>query len=289
VAGAAILVISAGASAGWARSSGIAIDPGAGALDVIAAACRRGPMVATGATMTRPAPGGLDGLMIADASRRPPVPGKWAAENVAPGRYAVYVRTGLNVTGRLDVALGRPDSVMTSCQLTDQPPGRTSCEVSLPAGARALWITGDAGVARTAESVSLELIEPDLSDRCALRAERVVNRTPPMFVVGGRAWVEGPGLWTSGDGAVSLAVPVSGAMAALRVRAGGAGGEVSIESGAWRDHRRLDAGQVWDVDVPAPGAQSALVSVATTAAFTPAERDASSVDRRRLGVWVEGR
>jgi hypothetical protein len=282
----AILSISAGASAGWTISGKPGADVGAGALAVAADACRGGPLVRTGATLALSSK--LDNLVIANASRRAPAPGKWVGENVPPGRYVVHVASGLNVSGSLDVALGRPDAVFTSCVLDDQPPGPTSCEIDLPAGARALWVNGDAGIARTAEAVGLMLVAPDLTARCTLRAERVLSGARSIFVVSGRAWVEGSGLWTRGGDAVELAVPVAGAFAALRVR-GADDGEVVVESGAWRDHRRLQAGETWDVDVPAPTGGTALVRVATSASFVPADRDPASTDRRPLGVWVEGR
>ena len=144
VLGVATLVIGGGTSLGWAVASGAALDAGHGLVALAARACDP-DAIGVGASPVRvgPAAGLLRGATIPDASRRPLRDGapRWAAENVPPGRYRVTVFSGLNVSGTVTVALGRPDQVMTSCALVEQAPGTTGCEIDLPAGAAALWLS----------------------------------------------------------------------------------------------------------------------------------------------------
>src|SRR4026209_2757744 len=140
------------------------------------------------------------GVPIADASRRPPRADgpRRAAQDIPPGRYGLVVVSGLNVSGTVRVALGRPDQTLTSCALVDQAPGTTSCVIALPAGASAVWMESDAAMARTAQQLALALIEPGAPDACGLRAERaIVAPAGTVFVVSGRAWAERAGLWTA--------------------------------------------------------------------------------------------
>jgi len=294
VLGAAVLVVVCGTSLGWALSSGTSWDAGNGLVAVAARACDP-DAIAVGSSPARVgrASGLLRGIAIADASRRPPrddVP-RWAAEDVAPGRYRLVVGAGLNVSGTVKVALGRPDQTLTSCTLVDQPPGPTACEVALPAGASALWIAGDAALARTVEHLAVTLIEPGAPDTCGLRAQRAIGSPArTLFVVGGRAWAEGAGLWTAGGGEVALVAERSTLTVSLRIRQGGAAGAVSVRSAAWSDRRHLGAGEVWDLDIPHRAAEGVLAfTIATAASFRPSELDASSNDTRLLGAWVEPR
>jgi hypothetical protein len=199
--------------------------------------------------------------------------------------------SGLNVSGTVRVAWDGPIRTLTSCALVDQAPGTTSCVIALPAGASAVWMESDAAMARTAQQLALALIEPGAPDACGLRAQRaIVAPAGTIFVVSGRAWAEGAGLWTAGGGEVALVAERQGPGLPLRIRQGAAAGAISLRSGAWSDARQLGAGEVWDVDIPhRAGDRVVAVTIATAAAFRPSDLDASSSDTRELGAWVEPR
>lgn len=294
VLGAVMVVVSAGATLGWAISGAAPADPGAGALSVLARGCEAGARaLATSPVRLSRGREAVQGLTIDDASRRPRRPDgpMWSGVDLPPGRYAVTLLSGLNVTGAVDIAFGRPDAVLTRCAFAEQRPGQTSCEVSLPAGASALWVTGDADIARTAERVALTLVEAGQTSACGDRAGRAAIRDGrALFVVAGQAWVEGAGLWTAGGGEVTLVAPPGDGSVALRIRQGGAGGEVTVRSGGWTDTRTLAAGDSWELDLPraTPGTATRL-TVATAAAFRPSDTDPASSDTRRLGAWIEPR
>jgi hypothetical protein len=294
VVGATVLVVAVGASLGWAREPGTAWDTGNGLVEVAARAC--GPdALGVGSSPARisRATHLLAGLPIRDASRRPPrddVP-RWSAVGLPPGRYRLVASSGLNVTGTVTIALGRPDRRLMSCTFADQPPGATACEVALPAGASALWIVGDAAVTRTADGLALTLVEPGAASRCGLRAERaVVTPAGTLFVTGGRAWAEAGGFWTAGGETVEAVVESTSNTVPLRIRQGGAAGSVGVRAGAWRDQRHLGSGDLWDVDIPRRAADPVVeFSVTTKVGFRPLDRDPSSGDARLLGAWVERR
>lgn len=294
VVGAAVLVIVVGTSLGWALSPQVPWDSGHAMLAVAARACDPGAMglgvspVRVGRVRAL-----VTGTPIVDASRRPPrdtVP-RWAGVDLPPGRYRLVLASGLNVSGAVSVALGRPDQTLMSCSFAGHPPGATSCVMALPAGASALWITGDASLARTAEQLAVTLIEPGAPDACGLRAQRVVV-TPAgtFFVVGGRAWTEGVGLWTAGGGEVHLVTEPAGRTVSLRIRQGGAAGAVGVRSASWSDTRQLRAGEVWDVDIPRRASDRVVAfTIASGGAFRPSDQDAANADTRVLGAWVEPR
>jgi hypothetical protein len=275
-------------------SPGVSWDAGSGLVAVAARACDPDAVgVRSSPARVGRASGLLMGVPIADASRRP-LRGdgpRWAAEDMPPGRYGLVVVSGLNVSGTVRVALGRPDRTLTSCTLVDHAPGTTSCEIAMPAGASAVWMESDAAMARTAQQLALTLIEPGAPDACGLRAQRaIVAPAGTLFVVGGRVWPEEAGLWTGGGGEVALMAEQPGPTVPLRIRQGGAAGAVSLRSGAWSDARQLGAGEVWDVDIPHRAAEGLVaVTIATAAAFRPSDLDRSSNDTRVLGAWVEPR
>jgi hypothetical protein len=294
VVGVAAIVLACGASLGWALSPGTSWDAGSGLLAVTARACSPDAIgVRTSPARVARASGLLTGIPIGDASRRPPpdASSRWMAVDVPPGRYRLVVTSGLNVSGTVTIALGRPDRTLMSCTLVEQAPGPTACVMALPAGASALWITGDSALTRTAELLAVASIEPGDPESCGRRAQRAMTgASGTLFVLSGRAWAEGTGLWTAAGGEVAMVADPSAPAVSLRIRQGGAAGMVSLQSGTWNDSRRLGAGEVWDVDVPRRSATGAVAfTVATTAGFRPSDLDPSSNDSRALGAWVEPR
>ena len=292
--GAAVMVIVAGTSLGWALSPRMAWDSGNGLLAVAARACDPNALGLGGSPVRVAHVRGLvTDFPIADASRRPPrdtVP-RWSGNDVPPGRYRLDLVSRQNVSGMVSVALGRPDQTLMSCSFTDHVPGPTACEMALPAGASAIWIAGDATLARTAEQLAVTLIEPGVLEACGLRAQRaVVTPAATLFVVAGRAWAEGGGLWTAGGGWVDLVAEPAARVVPLRIRQGGAAGAIEVRSGAWNDQRQLGPGQVWDVDIPRRATDRIVAFTITSGAGSrPSDQDTASTDTRVLGAWVEPR
>jgi hypothetical protein len=287
-----VVFVSAAATFGWSRAAVSGRDPGAGALATVALACEESTFaVRTGPFRLNDAYGETAGATIEDGSRRPVrTPVLWSASDVPPGTYRVAARSGLNVSGTLSVAVGRPDAVIHTCTFADEHPGPTSCEVHLPAGAAGLWLTGDEQLQRSTESLALTLISRGVHD-CGRRARRAAARDGrTLFVLEGDAFVEPGGLWTRGGGEVTLVVPAAEGRAGLHIRQGGAAGPVRVEARGFAEERGMDAGALWELGIPVrPGEEFALVTIRSAAAFRPADLDASSSDTRPLGAWVEPR
>jgi hypothetical protein len=284
--------LSAAATFGWARAGVSGRDAGPGMLAAIALACENTTFaVRTGPFRVNDAYGETAGATVEDASRRPlKMPIMWSASDVPPGRYRVVARSGLNLSGTLSVAVGRPDAVIRTCAFADASPGTTACDVNLPAGAAGLWLAGDEHLQRTAESVALSLVWRDMHE-CEWRARRAASRDGRLlFVLDGEAFVEPGGLWTRGGGDVTLVVPASDGRARLHIRQGGAAGEIRLDARGFGEGRTLESGAIWDADIPVrPTDEYALVTLRSAATFRPADRDPASTDARPLGAWVEPR
>jgi hypothetical protein len=288
---AAAVVIMLGATIGWALSGATAEEPGASSLRVLAQACKARRRLYDLVSIL---PAGRFGdspqlpLAIPNASRRPmsaasPI---WAGRDVPPGRYRVVLRSGLNVTGSLRVALGRPDSLMTTCSFGDAPPGPSSCVVELPAGATSLWISADKALHETVDAVDLAL-DAFATDDCDLRASRTVTTESGIFFVDASdVFAETGGAWVVARGEGRLLVPPSSS--GLRIRNGARANVVTIEVDGSRDRRQLAPGEVIDVSVhPPPGRVLARVTIRPEDGFHPVDVDPANKDFRWLGVWVE--
>jgi hypothetical protein len=292
---AAAMVVVSGATLGSTIAGGADLDRGAAALGVLARGCRDDARaVRTHPFTVTPAREALTGVAVADASRRlaSPDAGRWSAIDVPPGRYRLAVASGSNVTGVAEISLGRPDAVLSRCDLQDQPPGLTACEIALPAGASALWVAGDSRLARSGQALSLVADAPGPAAHCDARASRaLVQGDATWFVVGGRAWVERGGMWSAGGRRVQLvAGGTPGKAVPMRIRQGAAAGLVRVSAGSWDESRELAAGRTWDLEVPpAAEGRAAAFSVETYSAFRPLDHDPGSTDSRVLGVWIEPR
>lgn len=287
-----IVFVSTGATFGWVRAGIAGRDPGAGALAAVALACEDATFAVRAAPFrVNDAYGETASATIEDASRRGPrMPVMWSASDVPPGSYRVVARSGLNLSGELSVAVGRPDAVVQTCDFADALPGTTACDVNLPAGATGLWLIGDQRLQRTAESVALTLISRGVHE-CDWRARRAASRdSRVLFVLDGEAFVEAGGLWTRGGGEVTLVVPASDGRARVHIRQGGAAGEIRVDARGFGEGRLLESGATWDADIPVrPGDEYALVTIRSAATFRPADRDPASTDTRPLGAWIEPR
>lgn len=287
-----VVLLSAGATFGWARAGIDGRDQGAGTLAAIALACEDLTFaVRTGPFRVKDAFGETAGATIEDASRRPArMPVLWSASGVPPGNYRVFARSGLNLSGTLSVAVGRPDAVIQTCSFADTAPGTTACDVNLPAGAAGLWLAGDGRLQRTVESITLTLTARGVHE-CRWRARRAASRDGRvLFVLDGEAFVEAGGLWTRGGGDVTLVLPASDGRARIHIRQGGAAGEIRVDARGFGEERPLESGATWDADIPVrPGDEYGLVTIRSPATFRPADRDPASADTRPLGAWIEPR
>ena len=279
------LALLIGTTCGWAASGRNSIERGASLLRLAADAC--------GASVPRvPIGKSIVGLIVPDAARRVATAHGplWGGRDLPPGRYTVKLRTGLNATGTLSMALGRPDSVIRTCEFADEQPGRSHCSVELPAGATSLWLTPDAALRRTVPAVDL-LLEPIAwPDGCDRRAGRaVVSPAGMLFVTGGDVYAEATGAWVIAGSTGEFVATTPGEPLRLYLRNGSSPNEVSVSSGAWHDLLAFAPNQSREVAVPSRSDVSlaTLLAIRPSAGFRPADADSASRDVRVLGVWVE--
>jgi hypothetical protein len=282
----------AGASLAWTLSGGQPLEPGSSAVALAARACRGdgvGLAVAKAEPMAVRAV--VAELVIPEGWRRP-LPGGgqlWASHDLPPGQYAVRLDSGVAATGTLTVAVGRPDQPLLRCALDDARPGRTGCRIDLPAGAEALWISGDPNLLKSAPRISLEAISLGPPANCGLHAGRAIaSASHVLFVVSGRVFAEGAGAWVEGGQDGMFIGRPDGRELRLRVRNGPMPNQVRVSSGAWHEDLSLQSGEARDVAVPALAVTDPIpVTVRPRRGFRPADADRTSHDVRWLGVWVQ--
>ena len=122
--------ISLGATGGWLAARG-ATEPGSSAFALLAMRAGRSSAFFRLAPFSLSAPRFDDAAFgIRDAGRRPLVAGSplWTGRDIPPGRYRVWLDSGLNVTGALTIALGKPGRVAPAVHFAEHRPGATDCD-----------------------------------------------------------------------------------------------------------------------------------------------------------------
>ena len=190
-------------------------------------------------------------------------------------------------TGTLTVALGRPDVVVATCDVSGVAPGAAACAVDLPAGAESLWVQADGRLRATVSSVGLALDAPPPAEACELRARRaVVDGAQVLYVTDGLVYAKRRGVWVLGGAEGHFVASGTGATK-LRLQNGPVQNHIAIWNGVWRDDWDAQPGGFRDVQIPRPkpGADPTF-TIAATAGFDSGVADPGIRGRRSLGVWV---
>jgi hypothetical protein len=283
--------VSLGASMGWMTSDQRATEPGSSEIAMMSAACGQDP------TLVRIAPFSMsasrrddEGFGIRDAARRPMTASAplWTARGIPPGHYRVLLDSGLDVTGALTIALGKPDAILHQCSFREHRPGATHCFVELPAGATTLWMTADPLMQSSAEAVRLQPIAFETPGTCGLRADRAVITEPGViYAQRGSVYAESTGLWVMGGRMAQLTVEAGGAPA-LHIRNGPRRNRVRLTAGEAHDERDLGPGESTTFRLSQEQGGSIIpVTVWSETGFRPADSQPGNRDLRSLGVWVE--
>jgi hypothetical protein len=231
-------------------------------------------------------------LGLGDAARRPAMTDGplWTGRDIAPGVYRVLLDSGLNVSGRLTIALGTPDRVLQGCSFSEHRPGATECMVDLPAGATWLWMTPDTAMRSSVEGIRLQVMTLAPSDSCSLRADRaVVTDAGEMYAQRGSGYAESSGLWVVGGKLAQFTIKPR-RPATLHIRNGPKANRLRFAIGAAHDERRLTPGETLDIPLRfARGRSFIPVTVWSETGFRPADLVPETRDLRYLGIWVEMR
>ena len=190
-------------------------------------------------------------------------------------------------TGTLTVALGRPDVIVATCEVSGVAPGADACAVDLPAGAESLWVQADGQLRTTVSSVGVALDTPPPAEACELRARRaVVDGAQVLYVTDGLVYAKRGGVWVLGGAEGHFVASGTGATK-LRLQNGPVQNHIAIWNGAWRDDWDAQPGGFRDVQIPRPkpGADPTF-TIAATAGFDAGAANPGTRGRRSLGVWV---
>ena len=169
----------------WTLSTGPAIEAGSSELRLLAAACE--PHLPSAVADRRAAAGRARRVAAAAGARSRALD--------RPRRRAGALPAGAErhraSTGTLTVALGRPDVIVATCDVSGLAPGAAACAVDLPAGAESLWVQADGRLRTTVSSVGLALDAPPPAEACELRARRaVVDGAQVLYVTDGLVYAK---------------------------------------------------------------------------------------------------
>jgi hypothetical protein len=193
----------------------------------------------------------------------------WAFEDVPAGQYRLEA---LPQAGRATVRIGKFD-------VASVPLASGTREFGLPAGARALSITGE-GVDR------LELVPVALSSLTNARAVALAGYGDwRVYFFDGNVFVESDGFWVRGGETTSFVVSGSGTTATLELANGAMSNAVSFDAGGHPQTLTLQPSESRVITAPLDAGGSVRVTIASPAGFRPSDIGAGA-DRRYLGVRV---
>jgi hypothetical protein len=101
---------------------------------------------------------------------------------------------------------------------------------------------------------------------------------------------EPQGFWTIGGEASQITVasePGKGAPVAMRIHPGAKANSVTVSTFGWQRYYDLVPGQAAEFELPQFASGVVPLTISAETGFYPRDIDASSTDRRFLGVWVE--
>jgi hypothetical protein len=211
---------------------------------------------------------------------------RWA---LPAGRYEVSLAaTREPLHGEIGLQVGRVGPPLRTWTIA--PTQRWQAVIELPANARFVGFKASPELTRAAPELRLTpQAVPDLRTR-RTSGDVIQSRQygdVAVFFSDERVFPEPGGFWTRGDSASRFTVALSASQpTALRVRAGAAA--VTVRAVVDGQEQRVSLAPDEARDLPLRSRHAvASVALSTEGGFVPAEHDAASRDRRRLGAWVE--
>jgi hypothetical protein len=142
---------------------------------------------------------------------------------------------------------------------------------------------------RLVEIVPLSIVPRSARETPPARSVERIGGAVPGFIayIDDRTFPEGGVFWTRGTEQGTIAVVTSGASTLrLILHVGPNRGAVVVDAAGRRLDLDLAADETREIDLPIAGTPRVVVSVKAARAFRPADVDATSDDRRALGVQV---
>jgi hypothetical protein len=208
---------------------------------------------------------------------------------IPAGRYRVLARTRAP-GGWMMLGVGQDQFAIFSGPL---PWPAQPIEITLPVTVRALVVRGDEEARRTIRSVVIEPLalgssDPGIAGRVARRAVKYQNST--VYFLDEQSFAEPEAFWVGGSRATTIVIAPDQARASIpmTVRNAPVDNRVTVTSDQWREELTLAPGEERAIQIPlAPGRRAAVVTIATTSGFRPAESVPDSRDQRFLGAFLQ--
>jgi hypothetical protein len=290
------VAVTAGTSGTWRieGASGARVTYGQlRALDVAAT-----PRVARGVVLEAqsivPVAEALERLHVAPEQGRGGSAEDWVAlPNLPAGRYRLWVE--LSTAGEVELSLmgGRSDGPFESWRIASENAGAVTRDFALPVGVSMVRVRANAGSRAAVRRLWLQPLWSGwrAGPAGARRAASARRYGQVGIYAVSAAYLEPDGLWTAGGRMSELVVQAvpGDRHADFIMRAGPVPTPVHISAGAFDLRAELSPGEARELAVPVSPDGSAFVTIEAGRSFRPSETDASSADRRLLGVRLEPR
>jgi hypothetical protein len=212
--------------------------------------------------------------------------------DVPAGVYRLSPASAFAAQGTVTVSVGRSTQAIARWSFGPSTRGATY-QFSLPVGVNAVVLSGDAAARRSLPRVALQAltVAPEVwrfTTPPAARAARYDSLV--AFAFRSDAFLEDNGIWVAGatPSPMVFAGTDGSPVVRLLVRNCPVENQVTLRGTSKTDVLDMKPGEVRVVEIPVDRMNGgALVEVTTTRGYRPADVDASTQDRRYLGVWLQ--
>jgi len=215
----------------------------------------------------------------------------WLALPFLPaGRYRLWADLTTAAAFEIHLVAGRSAGPFDSWAIARDGPGAMSRDLLLPVGVSRVLVRGDSVASPAVRAIWLQPVaEAGTAPVSTLRAASAMRYGRLVVYALENAYIEPGGLWTAGGQTAAIVVQGgSGQQAAVfTMRAGPVATPARVSAGAWTLEADLKPGEERAVSIPLSRDGTALVTITARQGFRPSEADASSADRRWLGIRLE--
>jgi hypothetical protein len=213
------------------------------------------------------------------------------------GTYTIDVQFGDDTADRaypLSLQIGRNGPPLHTWQVQPAANAKWQTTVWLPLDASFVGLRGPAELERAVRAIAITPVAVvNAADRPHLPVVLAAAEYPGALFLfhDEQLYPEAQGFWTIGRTAsrVTVAVPPDrvATPVTLRIHSGARPNVATVSTFGWQQRYALTPGEAVDVELPMFPSGVVPLTIDVESGFSPREFDASSTDRRFLGIWVE--